>query len=134
MKKILTLLLIVVLSFSIVGCGETETPEKTNLTRADLGLAYVMLDKAIYSSDDTINVSIYNSVETDYVAVFDIEGEPGKHKPYKKVKVGSELSLSFSISDLGLEVGKEYVVCIYQNKTFRSFDRVEFLIYSFIIK
>ena len=128
MKKILTLLLLVVLSFSIIGCEDNNEPIDTNLTRADLGLAYLVLDKNVYSSTDTINVSVYNAVETDYVAVFDIEGEPGKHKPHKKVKVGSESTIAFSITDLGLEVGKEYVVCIYQNKTFRSFDRVEFLI------
>ena len=130
MKKILTLLMILVLSFSIVGCGETETPVETDSTslRGEIGLAYLSLDKEIYSSNDNIVVSIYNAVKTDYVAVFDIDGEPGKHKPYKKIKLDSETSLTLSIAELGLEVGKEYAVCIYRNRTFRSFDRVEFLV------
>lgn len=129
MKKILTLLLIFILSLSIVGCNETEqTPKPTVLTRKDIGLAYAELDKTVYSETDTVNVELFNVVPTDYVGIFDVEGEPGKHKPIKKVKVGDATTISFSVSDLKLESMKEYAVCIYQNKTFYSFDRVEFMV------
>jgi hypothetical protein len=129
MKKILTLLLMFILSLSIVGCNETEqTPKPTVLTRKDIGLAYAELDKTVYSETDTVNVELFNVVPTDYVGIFDVEGEPGKHKPIKKVKVGDATTMSFSVSELKLESMKEYAVCIYQNKTFYSFDRVEFIV------
>lgn len=91
----------------------------------DYGLAYINLDKEVYSLEDDILVNIYNALNSDYVAIYDIDKEPGNGLPYKKTKVSDKTSITYSISDLGLESG-EYAMYLYQNKSMLVFDRVTF--------
>ena len=172
MKKIISLLLILVTVFALVSCNKDETPvenekeptvtkeetvvvtptpelhptkEETKIVTPiptleetkeeiyyknpfeplDYGLAYINLDKKVYNLDDEIIVNIFNADSSDYIAVYDIDKEPGNGLHHKKTKVSDKTSITYSVSDLKLEPG-EYAMYLYQNKSMWVFDRVVF--------
>ena len=143
MKRVICLLLFI-LSFILVSCNFNEKPDDSNeveddetnntieeiyyenpFTPLEEGLAYIELDKQVYNLTDEIVINIYDADKNDYVAIFDIDGEPGSGIPYKKTRVADKESVTYSIADLGL-TSKEYAVCLYQNKTMWLLDRVVF--------
>lgn len=134
-KKMIALFLITLVTFSLFACDkkEDDLPEEEKIyyqnpfEAIDYNLPSITLDKEFYELTDLINVNISGAQSNDYVAIFDYNKEPDNAVPYKRLKVGSNTSLSFSISDLELNEG-DYCACLYNNKTSYLYDRVEFQI------
>ncbi len=141
MKKIICILLILCSTYILLSCSENEqTEDVESITPTDVieevyyknpfkpleyDLAYIKLNKEIYNFDDEIVIDIFEADSSDYVAIYDIDKEPGNGLPYKKTKVSGKSDVSYSISDLELTPGY-YAVYLYQNKTMTVFDRVLF--------
>ena len=131
------LLFIIILLFTLVGCNGDEESSKVESSEVkevyygnpfeaiDDGLGYIELDKEIYDNTDTIKVNVFNAKSSDYVAIYDLTSEPDNGVPYKKIKVSNNTTLEFDISSMGLEAN-DYVACLYANKTWYLYDRVEF--------
>lgn len=144
MKRIICLLLLLVSIFILTSCNTNETPDDSNDTEDDNtnspqteiyyenpfkpieeGNAYVEIDKNVYNLTDEIVINIYNADKNDYVAIYDIDAEPGNGLPHKRTKISDNTTITYSLSDLNLEPN-EYAVCLYRNKTMWLFDRVIF--------
>ena len=145
MKKILCLLLVFVSIFILTSCNISETPDDSNdiddntninppqeeiyyenpFQPIEEGNATIELNKNVYDLTDEIVININNASTNDYVAIYDIDSEPGNGVAYKKTKVSDKTTVIYKISDLELEP-KEYAVCLYQNKSMWLLDRVIF--------
>lgn len=145
MKKILSLLIIFVLFFSIVSCGGSDSEENTDVNepvetpvdlndgfrnpfvQKDTNYQYVELDKEVYSLTDDLVINIFNADKNDYVAVFDMDGEPGGPgtSHYKRNKISGKEQVTFSISGMNLKPGL-YCVCLYNSTNMFLYDRVVF--------
>ena len=141
MKKIICILLFLCSLFFLISCGEDEKSldKESNVTTEgneevyyknpfkplEYDLVYIQLNKEIYNFDDEIVINIFEADSIDYVAIYDIDKEPGNGLPYKKTKVSSKSDVSYSIVDLELNAGY-YAVYLYQNKTMTVFDREVF--------
>ena len=157
MKKIISFLLLLVLIFSLNACGDSDsnnaedvqtpsvTEPQTNVenpstevvdlndgyqnsfVQTETNYQHIELDKEIYSLTDDLVINIFDAATTDFVAVFDMNGEPGGPgtSHYKRNKVSGKTQITFSIESMGLIPG-EYCVCLYQNGTMFLYDRVVF--------
>ena len=142
MKRMICLLLIMI--FSLTSCISNNTPDDSNENEDDNltnpqdeiyyenpfspieeGLASIELNKQVYELNDEIVINIHNADKNDYVAIYDLDKEPGNGLPYEKTKVSDKTVITYSLTELNLEP-KEYAVCLYQNKTMWLFDRVVF--------
>ena len=88
---------------------------------------HVELDKEIYTLTDDLVINIYDANSSDFVAVFDMNGEPGGPGTtfYKRNKVSGKSQITFNIADMKLTPGL-YCVCLYQSGSMFLYDRVVF--------
>ena len=118
--------------------GETDNPSeivndgsRNPFVTYDTNYQYIELDKEVYSLTDDLVISIFNADNSDFVGVFDMDGEPGGvGTPHiKRNKVSGKSQITFSIADMNLAPG-EYAVCLYKSGNMFLYDRVVFKVWD----
>lgn len=154
LKKILILLLVLTSLMFVCSCGNeedsptlsvesentqpvTETPKddydgyKNPFVQEETNYQHIELDKKVYSMTDDLVINIFNAESSDFVGVFDLDGEPGGvGTPHiKRNKVSGKTQMVFNIENMKLSPG-EYNVYLYKSGNMFIYDRVPFKVWD----
>lgn len=137
-KRLLIVICLLLSTCLLLGCEEDnrsidlETPVGDTLLKDpsfkhEVEYQYLELNKKVYELTDDLEINIFNADASDFVGVFDMNGEPGAPGTpyYKRKKVNDNTQLVFNIADMKLVPG-EYCVCLFQTATMFLYDRVLF--------
>ena len=104
---------------------------RNTFVQTETNYQYLTLDKEVYTLTDDIVISIFNADKTDYVAVFDKDGEPGGPGTthYKRNKLQGKTELTYNVASMNLTPG-EYSVCLYSSTSMFLYDRVVFHVWD----
>ena len=104
---------------------------RNTFVQTETDYQYLTLDKKVYTLTDDININIFGADNSDFVGVFDKDGEPGGlgTSHYKRTKLSGKTELTYNVASIELTPG-EYSVCLYASGTMFLYDREVFYVWD----